>query len=83
MTCINLLSTTKTESHSTRLLQCVELFEAMSYYPDDGVVCLQKVKVDDRNAKGETARALAMMYSYTKIASLIDSHSPRIKPGNC
>lgn len=41
----------------------------------------QKVKVDDRNAKGETARALAMMYGYTKIASLIDSRSPRIKPG--
>lgn len=82
VTCKNLLSTAKTESHSTRLLQCVELFEAMSSYPDDGVVRLQKVKVDDRNAKGETARALAMMYGYTKIVSLIDSHSPRIKPGN-
>lgn len=45
--------------------------------------CFQKVKVDDRNAKGETARALAMMYGYTKIVSLIDSRSPRIKPGNC
>lgn len=44
---------------------------------------LQKVKVDDRNAKGETARALAMMYGYTKIVSLIDSRSPRIKPGAC
>uniref|UniRef100_A0A671WJS5 Ankyrin repeat and sterile alpha motif domain containing 3 n=1 Tax=Sparus aurata TaxID=8175 RepID=A0A671WJS5_SPAAU len=41
-----------------------------------------KVKVDDRNAKGETARALAMMYGYTKIISLIDSRSPRIKPGH-
>ncbi|XP_042363511.1 ankyrin repeat and SAM domain-containing protein 3 isoform X2 [Plectropomus leopardus] len=41
-----------------------------------------KVKVDDRNAKGETARALAMMYGYTKIVSLIDSRSPRIKPGH-
>nr|XP_046232682.1 ankyrin repeat and SAM domain-containing protein 3 isoform X2 [Scatophagus argus] len=42
----------------------------------------QKVKVDDRNAKGETARALAMMYGYTKIVSLIDSRTPRIKPGH-
>ncbi|KAF1374011.1 hypothetical protein PFLUV_G00244850 [Perca fluviatilis] len=41
-----------------------------------------KVKVDDRNAKGETARALAMLYSYTKIVSLIDSRSPRTKPGH-
>ncbi|KAF7661578.1 hypothetical protein LDENG_00259060 [Lucifuga dentata] len=41
-----------------------------------------KVKVDDRNAKGETARALAMMYGYTKIVSLIDSRSPKIKPGH-
>nr|CBN81302.1 Ankyrin repeat and SAM domain-containing protein 3 [Dicentrarchus labrax] len=41
-----------------------------------------KVKMDDRNAKGETARALAMMYGYTKIVSLIDSRSPRIKPGH-
>ncbi|XP_071782865.1 ankyrin repeat and SAM domain-containing protein 3 isoform X1 [Centroberyx gerrardi] len=39
-----------------------------------------KVKVDERNAKGETARALAMMYGYTKIASLIDSRSPKVKP---
>uniref|UniRef100_A0A3B5KZ47 Ankyrin repeat and sterile alpha motif domain containing 3 n=1 Tax=Xiphophorus couchianus TaxID=32473 RepID=A0A3B5KZ47_9TELE len=39
-----------------------------------------KVKVGDRNAKGETARALAMMYGYTKIVGLIDSRSPRIKP---
>lgn len=42
---------------------------------------LQKVKVDDRNAKGESARALAMMYGHIKIVSLIDSHSSRIKPG--
>ncbi|CAJ1080863.1 ankyrin repeat and SAM domain-containing protein 3 isoform X2 [Xyrichtys novacula] len=41
-----------------------------------------KVKVDDRNAKGETARALAMLYGYTKLVSLIDLHSPRIKPGH-
>ncbi|CAI5659214.1 unnamed protein product [Oreochromis niloticus] len=41
-----------------------------------------KVKVDERNTKGETARALAMMYGYTKIVSLIDSRSPRIKPGH-
>ncbi|XP_049615392.1 ankyrin repeat and SAM domain-containing protein 3 isoform X2 [Syngnathus scovelli] len=38
-----------------------------------------KVKADERNAKGETARALAMLYGYTKIASLIDSRSPRNK----
>uniref|UniRef100_A0A3B4H9T6 Ankyrin repeat and sterile alpha motif domain containing 3 n=1 Tax=Pundamilia nyererei TaxID=303518 RepID=A0A3B4H9T6_9CICH len=36
--------------------------------------------MDERNAKGETARALAMMYGYTKIVSLIDSRSPRMKP---
>ncbi|XP_029382989.1 ankyrin repeat and SAM domain-containing protein 3 [Echeneis naucrates] len=41
-----------------------------------------KVKVEDRNIKGETARALAMMYGYTKIVSLIDSRSPRIKPAH-
>lgn len=41
-----------------------------------------KVKVDERNAKGETARALAMMYGYTKIVSLIDSRTPRAKPGH-
>uniref|UniRef100_A0A673BXS3 SAM domain-containing protein n=1 Tax=Sphaeramia orbicularis TaxID=375764 RepID=A0A673BXS3_9TELE len=41
-----------------------------------------KVKVDQRNAKGETARALAMLYGYTKIVSLIDSRSPKIKPGH-
>ncbi|XP_061911910.1 ankyrin repeat and SAM domain-containing protein 3 isoform X4 [Entelurus aequoreus] len=40
-----------------------------------------KVKVDERNTKGETARALAMTYGYTKIASLIDSRSPRNKAG--
>uniref|UniRef100_A0AAX7VY40 SAM domain-containing protein n=1 Tax=Astatotilapia calliptera TaxID=8154 RepID=A0AAX7VY40_ASTCA len=38
--------------------------------------------MDERNAKGETARALAMMYGYTKIVSLIDSRSPRMKPGH-
>lgn len=41
-----------------------------------------KVKVDERNGKGETARALAMLYGYTKIASLMDLHSPRIKAGH-
>ncbi|XP_061561382.1 ankyrin repeat and SAM domain-containing protein 3 [Phycodurus eques] len=41
-----------------------------------------KVKADERNAKGETARALAMLYGYTKIASLIDSHAPRNKAGH-
>ncbi|XP_041672298.1 ankyrin repeat and SAM domain-containing protein 3 [Cheilinus undulatus] len=41
-----------------------------------------KVKVDDRNAKGETARALAMLYGYTKIVSLIDLRTPRIKPAH-
>uniref|UniRef100_A0A3Q4N923 Ankyrin repeat and sterile alpha motif domain containing 3 n=1 Tax=Neolamprologus brichardi TaxID=32507 RepID=A0A3Q4N923_NEOBR len=40
------------------------------------------LKVDERNAKGETACALAMMYGYTKIVSLIDSRSPRMKPGH-
>ncbi|KAM6951621.1 ankyrin repeat and SAM domain-containing protein 3 [Aplochiton taeniatus] len=41
-----------------------------------------KVRVDERNAKQETARALAMMYGYTKIASLIDALSPKVKPGH-
>ncbi|KAG9349875.1 hypothetical protein JZ751_026228 [Albula glossodonta] len=41
---------------------------------------LQGVKVDERNAKGETARTLAMLYGHTKIASLIDMHSMRLKP---
>ncbi|KAM9426493.1 ankyrin repeat and SAM domain-containing protein 3 isoform 1-T3 [Pholidichthys leucotaenia] len=41
-----------------------------------------KVKVDERNANGENARTLAMMYGYTKIVSLIDSRTPRIKPGH-
>uniref|UniRef100_H2US03 Ankyrin repeat and sterile alpha motif domain containing 3 n=1 Tax=Takifugu rubripes TaxID=31033 RepID=H2US03_TAKRU len=41
-----------------------------------------KVKVNERNTKGENARALAMMYGYTKIVSLIDSQSPRIKLGH-
>uniref|UniRef100_A0A3P8Y0S3 SAM domain-containing protein n=1 Tax=Esox lucius TaxID=8010 RepID=A0A3P8Y0S3_ESOLU len=40
------------------------------------------VKVDERNAKGETARALAMMYGHTKIASLIDIRFPKAKPGH-
>ncbi|XP_061087490.1 ankyrin repeat and SAM domain-containing protein 3 isoform X2 [Conger conger] len=37
------------------------------------------VKVDERNAKGETARTLAMLYGHTKIASLIDMRSMRPK----
>ncbi|XP_061563723.1 ankyrin repeat and SAM domain-containing protein 3 isoform X2 [Cololabis saira] len=41
-----------------------------------------KVKVEDRNAKGETARTLAVMYGYNKIVSQIDSRSPRMKPGH-
>ncbi|XP_035988004.1 ankyrin repeat and SAM domain-containing protein 3 [Fundulus heteroclitus] len=41
-----------------------------------------KVKVSERNAKGETARALAAMYGYTKIVGLIDSRSHRLKPGH-
>ncbi|XP_077595086.1 ankyrin repeat and SAM domain-containing protein 3 [Stigmatopora nigra] len=41
-----------------------------------------KAKAKERNAKGETARALAMMYGNAKIASLIDLRSPRIKPGH-
>ncbi|RVE59640.1 hypothetical protein OJAV_G00190510 [Oryzias javanicus] len=41
-----------------------------------------KVKIDDRNAKGETARALAAIYGYTKIVSLIDSRLPRMRPGH-
>ncbi|KAJ3608347.1 hypothetical protein NHX12_025395 [Muraenolepis orangiensis] len=41
-----------------------------------------KVKVDERNAKGETAYALAMMYGYTKIAGLMDSRSSKAKPGH-
>ncbi|XP_067100698.1 ankyrin repeat and SAM domain-containing protein 3 isoform X1 [Osmerus mordax] len=40
------------------------------------------VKVDERNSKGETARALAMMYGHAKIASLIDMRSPKAKPGH-
>ncbi|RXM32482.1 Ankyrin repeat and SAM domain-containing protein 3 [Acipenser ruthenus] len=38
------------------------------------------VKVNECNAKGETARALAMLYGHTKIASLIDIHSVQMHP---
>ncbi|KAK1794790.1 hypothetical protein P4O66_009990 [Electrophorus voltai] len=38
-------------------------------------------QVEERNFKGETARALAMMYGHTKIAGLIDMHSLRVKSG--
>jgi len=37
--------------------------------------------VDERNAKGETACALAMMYGYAKIAGLLDPRSSKAKPG--
>ncbi|XP_016417953.1 ankyrin repeat and SAM domain-containing protein 3-like isoform X1 [Sinocyclocheilus rhinocerous] len=37
------------------------------------------VGTEERNMKGETARALAMMYGHTKIASLIDMHVMRAK----
>ncbi|XP_018590410.1 ankyrin repeat and SAM domain-containing protein 3 [Scleropages formosus] len=40
------------------------------------------VKVEERNAKGETARALAILYGHTKIASLIDMHCARSKAGH-
>lgn len=36
-------------------------------------------RTKDRNMKGETARALAMMYGHIKIASLIDMHVIRAK----
>uniref|UniRef100_A0AAR2KAI1 SAM domain-containing protein n=1 Tax=Pygocentrus nattereri TaxID=42514 RepID=A0AAR2KAI1_PYGNA len=38
-------------------------------------------RVEEKNFKGETARVLAMMYGHTKIASLIDMHSMRVKQG--
>ncbi|XP_039527712.1 ankyrin repeat and SAM domain-containing protein 3 [Pimephales promelas] len=37
------------------------------------------VRTEERNIKGETARALAMLYGHTKIASLIDMHVMRAK----
>ncbi|XP_067290637.1 ankyrin repeat and SAM domain-containing protein 3 [Pseudorasbora parva] len=37
------------------------------------------VRTEERNVKGETARALAMLYGHTKIASLIDMHVMRAK----
>uniref|UniRef100_A0A671LFS8 Ankyrin repeat and SAM domain-containing protein 3-like n=1 Tax=Sinocyclocheilus anshuiensis TaxID=1608454 RepID=A0A671LFS8_9TELE len=37
------------------------------------------VRTEERSVKGETARALAMMYGHTKIASLIDMHVMRAK----
>ncbi|XP_077101479.1 ankyrin repeat and SAM domain-containing protein 3 [Siphateles boraxobius] len=37
------------------------------------------VRTEERNIKGETARALAMLYGHTKIASLIDMHVMRVK----
>ncbi|XP_076826506.1 ankyrin repeat and SAM domain-containing protein 3 isoform X2 [Brachyhypopomus gauderio] len=38
-------------------------------------------QLEEKNFKGETARALAMMYGHTKIAGLIDMHSLRAKSG--
>ncbi|KAF7708056.1 ankyrin repeat and SAM domain-containing protein 3 isoform X2 [Silurus meridionalis] len=38
-------------------------------------------RVEERNLKGETAKGLASMYGHTKIASLIDMHCLRAKPG--
>ncbi|XP_062848742.1 ankyrin repeat and SAM domain-containing protein 3 isoform X2 [Trichomycterus rosablanca] len=38
-------------------------------------------RVEERNFKGETARALAMMCSHTKIASLLDMHCLRARTG--
>ncbi len=44
------------------------------------VLCMiQGVRTEERNMKGETARALAMMYGHTKTASLIDMHVMRAK----
>ncbi|KAG7272830.1 hypothetical protein CRUP_025810 [Coryphaenoides rupestris] len=40
-----------------------------------------KARVDERNAKGETACALAMMYGYTKITGLLDLRSSKGKAG--
>ncbi|XP_066545124.1 ankyrin repeat and SAM domain-containing protein 3 isoform X2 [Amia ocellicauda] len=42
------------------------------------------VKMDERNSKGETARALAMLYGHTKVAGLIDVHTVATlpKPGH-
>uniref|UniRef100_A0A673HXG3 Ankyrin repeat and SAM domain-containing protein 3-like n=1 Tax=Sinocyclocheilus rhinocerous TaxID=307959 RepID=A0A673HXG3_9TELE len=40
---------------------------------------LNHARTEERNMKGETARALAMMYGHTKIASLIDMHVMRAK----
>uniref|UniRef100_A0A673YRL0 Ankyrin repeat and sterile alpha motif domain containing 3 n=1 Tax=Salmo trutta TaxID=8032 RepID=A0A673YRL0_SALTR len=59
------------------------LMEAAASGHEIIVQCLldHGVKVDERNAKGETARALAMMYGHTKIASLIDMRSPKAKAG--
>lgn len=44
------------------------------------ILCMiQGVRTEERNNKGETARALAMLYGHTKIASLIDMHVMRAK----
>ncbi|CAL8379308.1 unnamed protein product [Gadus morhua 'NCC'] len=40
-----------------------------------------KAKVDERNAEGQTASALALMYGHTKVARLIDARCPRARAG--
>lgn len=62
------------------VVECL-LFSSARFVLSLGFMLYQKVRADERNAKGETARALAMMYGYTKIVGLIDSRAPRLKPG--
>ncbi|CAL8305380.1 unnamed protein product [Boreogadus saida] len=40
-----------------------------------------KVAVDERNAEGQTASALALMYGHTKVARLIGARCPRARAG--
>lgn len=42
---------------------------------------LQGARVEERNFKGETARALAVMCSHTKIANLLDMHCQKTRTG--
>ena len=37
--------------------------------------------MDERNAEGQTASALALMYGHTKVARLIDARCPRARAG--
>ncbi|XP_043082141.1 ankyrin repeat and SAM domain-containing protein 3 isoform X2 [Puntigrus tetrazona] len=57
------------------------LMEAAASGHEIIVQCLLNhgVRTEERNVNGETARALAMMYGHTKIASLIDVHVLRAK----